>query len=630
MGKEGFMALKLGMSKAYDRVGWTFLEAMLTRMGFGSHFVALIMSCVTTVSYNVTYGGRVMGPIHPGRGIRQGDPLSPYLFLVCAEGLSSLLKHYEQNRWLNGCQVARGAPRVSHMLFADDSYVYCKAKDDEAERVLQLFNVYQRASGQQVNQAKSSIFFSKNTNEGTRDRLCNILGMNEAMENNMYLGLPCTMGRNKNAILGFLKDKLQKKIFSWESSFLSKAGKEVLLKSVAQALPCYAMNVFLLTQEICSNLEGMMSKFCMIYKARYYPTGTYLTPEIGPNPSFIWRSILEAKELVCTGARRSIGGGTSVSILRDPWLPHNQNPYILSSHPALVGKLVSNLFSVGQKRWDIEVLNDLFEERDKELIMSIQLSDSVEEDLWFWNKSSSGFYTIKSAYSYLQQKTATADLVQNTEGFKKLRQLDIPQKVQHFLWRATSGCLPTKVQLNTKHVNIEMMCPFCNLSAETIYHILLGCSFSHSCWSLSVVSAAGVNYSEFNTWLFDLMASKPPEVVREAAMVSWKIWTVRNELVWNDKTCSTYEVVRSARVVLDQWLSAQSQKYGALLIDDINNVNEHWQKPMLNTVKVNVDGAFFKRRTSSGLVVQQGIIMDSLLKLFLEAELAWFNLKLQK
>ncbi|XP_060964249.1 uncharacterized protein LOC133033488 [Cannabis sativa] len=83
-------------------------------------------------------------------------------------------------------------------------------------------------------------------------------------------------------------------------------------------------------------------------------------------------------------------------------------------------------------------------------------------------------------------------------------------------------------------------------------------------------------------------------------MVRWKIWAVRNDLVWNDKTCSAYDVVRSARIVLDQWLSGQSQKMGALLIDDINNVNEHWKKPMLNTVKVNVDGAIFQAENKFG------------------------------
>ncbi|XP_030479091.2 uncharacterized protein LOC115696327 [Cannabis sativa] len=98
--------------------------------------------------------------------------------------------------------------------------------------------------------------------------MCVALGMVEASENSLYLGLPCTMGRNKNLILGFLKDKMQKKIFSSESQFLSKAGKEVLLKSVAKALPSYAMSVFLLTKEICSSLEGVMSKFWWKSKSR--------------------------------------------------------------------------------------------------------------------------------------------------------------------------------------------------------------------------------------------------------------------------------------------------------------------------------------------------------------------------
>uniref|UniRef100_A0A803QJD1 Reverse transcriptase domain-containing protein n=1 Tax=Cannabis sativa TaxID=3483 RepID=A0A803QJD1_CANSA len=657
MGKEGFMALKLDMSKAYDRVGWTFLEAMLVRMGFNNHFVSLIMSCLTTVTYNVTYGGKVMGPINPGRGIRQGDPLSPYLFLVCAEGLSSLLKHYERKNWLMGCQVARGAPRVSHMLFADDSYVYCKANEIEAGRVLQLLQVYQRASGQQVNNAKSSVFFNKNTTDVIRHRMCEVLGMMEALENSFYLGLPCTMGRNKNAILGFLKEKMQKKIFSWESRFLSKAGKEVLIKSVAQALPSYAMSVFLLTEEICSSLEGMMSKFwwksqsnssrgvswmswkrlcrhkhkggigfrdlqdynlaflgkqgwrlltnesslvSRIYKARYYPNGSFLSATLGHNPSFIWRSLLEAKDLVRSGARRSIGGGNSVSILFDPWLLDDQNPFVSSHHPALEGQLVSSLLSVGSKQWDAEVIDDLFNDRDKNLIFSIQLSETGDLDSWYWSRSPSSFYTVKSAYKTLQHNNCNFITDQQKEGYKQLWQFDIPPKVQHFLWRALSECLPTKIQLNTKHVNVETSCPFCSLAEETIFHILLGCGFSKACWNLSCVSTATIRENDFKLWFFSLLDSQPVDVIREAAMVSWKIWAVRNDVVWNNKSCSALEVVRSARITLDQWSSAQSQKMGVLLVDDINNVKEHWRKPMTNTVKVNVDGAIFQSENKFG------------------------------
>lgn len=83
-----------------------------------------------------------MGPIIPTRGIRQGYPLSPYLFIICAEGLSSLIRNYEQRQLINGVKIFRRAPIVSHMLFADDNYFYCKADSAEALKVLQLLQVY--------------------------------------------------------------------------------------------------------------------------------------------------------------------------------------------------------------------------------------------------------------------------------------------------------------------------------------------------------------------------------------------------------------------------------------------------------------------------------------------------------
>lgn len=153
-GKEGFMALKLDMSKAYDRIEWKFLEAILRKMGFCDWWVYLVMQCVTTVSYSVVHGEYEMGPIIPTRGIRQGDPLSPYLFIICAEGLSSLISKYEAKQWIHGIKVCRKAPIISHMLFADDSYFYCKADTTEVSKVLELLDVYENVSRQKYKHGK--------------------------------------------------------------------------------------------------------------------------------------------------------------------------------------------------------------------------------------------------------------------------------------------------------------------------------------------------------------------------------------------------------------------------------------------------------------------------------------------
>ena len=162
VGKDGYMALKLDMSKAYDRVEWEFLKAILRKMGFSEWWVKLVLQCVSTVSYNIVHGNQEMGPFKPTRGIRQGDPLSPYLFIICAEGLSALIRSFEHKQWIHGVRICRKAPSVTHMFFADDSYVYCKADYAEASRILEILQIYEEASGQKINKEKSSVFFSSN------------------------------------------------------------------------------------------------------------------------------------------------------------------------------------------------------------------------------------------------------------------------------------------------------------------------------------------------------------------------------------------------------------------------------------------------------------------------------------
>jgi hypothetical protein len=110
-GKNGYCAVKLDMHKVYDRVEWTFLRDMMLRLGFTSQWVELIMACVTTVNYRVWFNSDETERFKLTRGLRQGDPLSPYLFLICAEGLSSLLTYKEEVGSLQGVRVCRGHHR---------------------------------------------------------------------------------------------------------------------------------------------------------------------------------------------------------------------------------------------------------------------------------------------------------------------------------------------------------------------------------------------------------------------------------------------------------------------------------------------------------------------------------------
>jgi hypothetical protein len=140
------MAVKLDMSKAYDRVEWAFLEKMMQKLGFSEQWINLIMKCVSTVSYSMLINGQSMGQIIPSRWLRQGDPLSPYLFLLCVEALSALIRKAEGEGWLSGVLITATGFRLSHLFFVDDSLLFCLADFTEWSQILSMLNSYERAS----------------------------------------------------------------------------------------------------------------------------------------------------------------------------------------------------------------------------------------------------------------------------------------------------------------------------------------------------------------------------------------------------------------------------------------------------------------------------------------------------
>jgi hypothetical protein len=169
-GSVGVAALKLDMSKVYDRVEWSFLEKMMRKLGFDDRWTTLIMKCCSTVKYRFKINGSLTEEVIPEKGLRRGDPISPYLFLICGEAFSCLLNAADEDGRLAGVQVAEAAPSFNHLLFADDSLILLKVTEESAHHLCDILALYENCSGQIVNIDKSSIYFSKNTKERDKRR----------------------------------------------------------------------------------------------------------------------------------------------------------------------------------------------------------------------------------------------------------------------------------------------------------------------------------------------------------------------------------------------------------------------------------------------------------------------------
>ena len=171
------MALKLDISKTFDKVEWGFIIVVMKQMCFCETWCKWIHTCMSTVTFSVLVNGEPSKPITPTRGIRQGDPISPYLYIICTGGLSALIKNNIRLHLLHGYKASRGGPSISHLFFADDSLVFCRATEEECQTLMNTLREYQRASGQAVNFNKSAITFAKGISQNIQDNLIKMTGI---------------------------------------------------------------------------------------------------------------------------------------------------------------------------------------------------------------------------------------------------------------------------------------------------------------------------------------------------------------------------------------------------------------------------------------------------------------------
>ncbi|XP_031101874.1 uncharacterized protein LOC116005777 [Ipomoea triloba] len=594
--QTGWAALKLDMAKTYDRMEWVFLCRMLETLGFDPKWIELIMLCVTTVRYR-----------------------------ILINGLSQLIQQAQATGTIHGCRVARGAPAVSHLFFADDSLLFFKANLNEAAVVKHCLQSYELFSGQAVNFQKSSVCFSRNTGDTGRVEVANTLGVVQAADFGKYLGLPSFVGRNKRRVFAYIEDKIRQRIGSWNKKLLSRAGKEILLKSVAQSMPTFLMSVFLLPDSLCVALERLMNRFwwgtgghnekgihwmswkrmctpkslgglgfkdlrafnlallgkqgwrflinpaCLVarvYKARYFPNSSFVDATVGANPSACWRGIFAAKDLICGGIRRRIGDGTSTKIWGSPWLP-DSDPMVHSIQPPyLSDTTVSGLIDPITNSWDVSILLDLFAPRDIDLIKRVPISPGYT-DSWYWIDDLRGIYSVKSGYRRV--RGSVAPLSSGVNIWNKLWNLKIPPRWNTFIWRAITNTLPTTSNLIQRRLDINPLCPLCAVQVEDVTHVLVCCDFAASVWSISQLDIPnGVDVS-FPMWIQQAFNSVDGDAIIKVAAILYAIWNARNSAVWEAKVSTPASVVAVAVTTLQNWQHSQPSSSTTVPLHDQAN-----------------------------------------------------------
>ena len=259
--KQG-MVCKLDIEKAYDSISWEFLYQVMGRMGFSSRWLSWIKRCIPTASFSVLINGSPAGFFPSSKGLRQGDPLSPYLFVIGMKALSCLINRAVEGNYLSGNRIkdGRGGDLViSHLLYADDTLIFSEANKDQLKYLSWILMWFEALSGLKINLNKSEIIPIGPVDNA--EELATELGCKIGSLPTSYLGLPLGAKHKALGVWDWIEERFRKRLASWKIQYISKGGRATLIRSTLSSLPIYYLSLFRMPQKVCARLEKIQRQF---------------------------------------------------------------------------------------------------------------------------------------------------------------------------------------------------------------------------------------------------------------------------------------------------------------------------------------------------------------------------------
>ncbi|XP_075659165.1 uncharacterized protein LOC142629055 [Castanea sativa] len=633
-GKMGFMAVKLDLEKAYDHLEWGFIHRVLQAFHFPQKMTKLVMSCVTTSSTSILINGGALERFEPSRGIRQGDHLSPYLFILCMEYLGHLIEQKCARGDWAPLKASKDNVGVSHLLFADDIILFSRADVRGCEAVLDVLGNFCKESGQKINPDKSRIYFSPNVSDGLKEEISDRLGIRETNNIRKYLGFPIKhRGVPRNAY-NFIVERVMKN--------LSFSGQVVLIKSVMSAIPNHVMQGAALPIHVCEKLDKINREFLWgstnerrkmhmvgwskivkskdegglgIQEARakniallsklnwrmYHEQDALWAkvllkkycansrvrlrdPEKLPS-SPNWKAISLGFPIFCNGIAWGIGNGAEVDVWLDNWINGDSLRGMIEG-PLKQEELnlrVSDLYSCQGWNWDLISFDLPFSIKEKIKAIPIQMIGSGR-DMVMWKFSKNGEFTTTSAYKLAHQGDENA---------------------------AQFSGIPVKEVLADRGVNCDKLCPLCRNQDESIIHVLHDCVYARDVWQKLEVSPTQVtSFADgLEVWL---KTNSLSSALHKGSIpwctvflyTVWSLWKNRNSTVFDNSV---------PNLTLERVCLSQAKEYH-FCVSKVKQVTPKiaipikWTKPFPGWHKLNTDGASLG---NPGKADGGGLIRDS-------------------